>query len=728
MLAKYEITYDKLTGDAALNPGGDGQPDQRWEESDVEAIDKPFAQLKPVNAAEAESKGLIGGPKSLAVFRTPSGGKPQKVKWAEGAKSQKIDDATFLKGVKDVTVNYEVGVGGSITGTVFRWEKTKQVLEPKPINWALKELGGIPYTVVVNEGSVLPSIKFAEFKLFSAIEFQQAGLDEAQGLVARGKIKPSLPFLKDLELDLVVEGENARVSKTFTKDDFKLPGPIQITEASLTLGVGTDGLSVAGDVLFKIERLGQGGVHGKVSTSGGFELSGDFNFDSKLFDPAKVTVGYKEGVWRGSGEIGIKEGKVKGVKSATITAGFEGEKITATGSVKPSIPGIEQGDMSMSYSPEEGLLITGTLTLKKDIPGIEGGSLKAQVAQPPGSDRYIVKATGEAVPKIPGVSAKLTVTYDDGAFDVTGTAGYEKGMLKGSVTIGATNRPVGDDGVPSGPPPEKGEKITLYGGGSVTLKIAPWLQATAAIKLKPNGEIEVTGKIGLPSVLEIFKEKKLEKNIFKIGIDIPIVGVAVAGQRIGIFANISGGLDLEAGIGPGQLQELSLEVTYNPAHEDQTKVAGDAKLHIPAHAGLRLFVRGSLGVGIPIVSASAGLEIGGTLGLEGALDASVHVEWTPAKGLDLKAEAGVYVEPKFTFDITGFVLVEADLFITTIELYSKKWKFASFEYGSGLRLGMKFPIHYEEGKPFDISLSDVQFEVPNVNASDILSGLIKRIA
>ena len=63
---------------------------------------------------------------------------------------------------------------------------------------------------------------------------------------------------------------------------------------------------------------------------------------------------------------------------------------------------------------------------------------------------------------------------------------------------------------------------------------------------------EVTGKIGLPSVLEIFKEKKLEKNIFKIGIDIPIVGVAVAGQRIGIFANISGGLDLSAGIGPGE--------------------------------------------------------------------------------------------------------------------------------------------------------------------------------
>src|SRR5439155_27326343 len=137
--------------------------------------------------------------------------------------------------------------------------------------------------------------------------------------------------------------------------------------------------------------------------------------------------------------------------------------------------------------------------------------------------------------------------------------------------------------------------ITVYGGGTVTVLIAPWLQGTVGVTLTPTGSIKLMGQIGIPGALDIFPEKKLDKNIFSIGIDIPIVGVAVAGQRIGIFANISGGLDLSAGIGPGQLQELRLGITYNPAHEDQTHITGGAKLHIPAHAGLRLFVRGGLG-------------------------------------------------------------------------------------------------------------------------------------
>jgi hypothetical protein len=169
-------------------------------------------------------------------------------------------------------------------------------------------------------------------------------------------------------------------------------------------------------------------------------------------------------------------------------------------------------------------------------------------------------------------------------------------------------------------------------------------------------------------------------------------------------------------------------VTYNPAHEDQTHVSGAAKLHIPAHAGLRMFVRGSLGVGIPLVSASAGLEFGGSLGLEGALDAAVNVDWTPVKGLDIQASAEIYVQPKLKFDITGFVLVELDLLLTTIELYSKRWQLASVEYGSDLRFGLKLPIHYHEGTPFDLSFDNVQFVTPNISAKDVLSGLVKKIA
>jgi hypothetical protein len=141
-----------------------------------------------------------------------------------------------------------------------------------------------------------------------------------------------------------------------------------------------------------------------------------------------------------------------------------------------------------------------------------------------------------------------------------------------------------------------------------------------------------------------------------------------------------------------------------------------------------LFVRGSLGVGIPLVDAQAGLEVGGSIGLEGAVDAAVQVDWTPNKGLQIDAFGEIYVQPKFKFDVTGFVLVELDLLIDTIELYSKKWELASVEYGSDLRFGVKFPIKYREGQPFDLSLSDLQFETPNVDASDVLKGLIDKIA
>jgi hypothetical protein len=105
----------------------------------------------------------------------------------------------------------------------------------------------------------------------------------------------------------------------------------------------------------------------------------------------------------------------------------------------------------------------------------------------------------------------------------------------------------------------------------------------------------------------------------------------------------------------------------------------------------------------------------------------VQVDWTPTKGLSIEAFGAIYVEPKLKFDITGFVLVEADLWVTTVELYSKRWQLAAFEYGSGLRLGMKFPVHYQEGKPFEISLSDVQFEVPHIEPQAVLADLVKQI-
>ena len=727
--SQYTITYKTIAPNPKMDPEG---KDAKWEKEDVEGVEKPLDAITPaLTAAQVAQKKLLGQPTRLIIYPLTSGGVPKEISWDAEKKAPKgrVDwQRLGFKGLDRPSITYdEEAKSGAITGMwpTSKKKRKKQVV-PKQISLPLMGLGEFPYTCRMDKGGILQSMRYAELYALSTVEFQQIDFDESRGLIARGKLSPSQPFFKKLDIDVVIDGDGVALEKTFTKSDFSFPGPIQVTEASLTVLFRPNGLEVGGQVDLNIPRLGTGSIGGRIGKGGDLELWGSIDFDAKLFKPAEVRVSYAGGRFAGSGKIGIRPGTVRGVKSGNIEASFDDGTISAEGSIKPDIPAVEQGDMSMSYSSAQGLMIGGTLQLKKDIPGIAGGSIQAQVIKRPDQDRYMVKATGKATPKIPGISSELTVTYDDGAFDAVVTAGYEKGRLKGSLTAGATNRPIAD-GKPQGKPAEGGDVITLYGGGSLTLRLTPWLEGTAGVRLTPNGEIEVVGEIGLPGTVELFPEKKLEKNLFKIGIDIPIVGVAVAGQRIGIFANISGGLDLSAGIGPGQLQG-KLRVDYNPAHEEQTRVRGDVKLHVPAHAGLRMFVRGGLGAGIPIVSAQAAIEIGGQLGLEGAFDTGVHVDWTPSNGLVLDAHAKVSVEPKFKFDVTGFVLVEADLWVKTIELYEKRWRLAGFEYGSGLPFGVEFPVHYEQGKPIDLSLSNVKFQTPDIKPKQLLSDLVKRIA
>ena len=357
-----------------------------------------------------------------------------------------------------------------------------------------------------------------------------------------------------------------------------------------------------------------------------------------------------------------------------------------------------------------------------EVPGLRGGSLEAEIQRKP-DGAYKVSATGTAQPAIPGINSQVRLSYDDGVFDANVTAAYSRGMLSGELTLGATNRPVDPEtNQPAGDP--QPSNVRAYGGGQVTVRLAPWLQGTVGIKLLPNAEIELRGEIGLPNAVDLFPRRAVEKNIFAINIDIPIVGVAVAGQRIGIFATIGGGVDVSAGFGPGQLRQLGLGITYNPDHEDQTHVTGRGQLYVPADAGLRLFVRGGLGAGIPIVSATAGLEVSGELGLQGALEANVNVDWRPAEGLEIEANAGIFVEPRLRLSVDAYVDVSADLVLTTIELYSNRWNLAGVEYGSGLRFGINFPIHYKEGEPFDIALDDIQFTVPDIDARSLITGVL----
>jgi hypothetical protein len=415
------------------------------------------------------------------------------------------------------------------------------------------------------------------------------------------------------------------------------------------------------------------------------------------------------------GTITIQEGKVPGIRTATINVDYsQGSGFSARGEAQLNVPGVESGTIEITHNEEEGFVIGGQFNLSQGR-GIRGGQISARVQEKPDGSGYAVSAHGEAQPDIPGINSNLIVDYNDGAFTAEVSADYSRGMLSGQIHAGVTNRTVNEDGTLAETASENNE-LVVFGDGQLTIQIAPWLQGTAGVRFAPNGEITVIGEIGLPGDLEIFARQEINRSIFNIAVQAPIFP--------GVVAEIGGGLSATAGIGPGVIDQLVLRVEYNPAHEENTHITGDAHLNIPANAGLRLSVRAGIGLGIPLASVTGGLDIGGTLGIEGAAEAGVHVDWTPTTGLDIAAELAVHAQPSFTFDIGGYVSVRA----LGASIYDNRWEFASYTFGSDYRFGIRLPIHYHEGEPFEVSTDDIEFEVPDIDTNQLLSGLIDRIA
>ena len=698
--------------------------------------------LSPMDASDVLTAGLKGSPTELVIYFNAAG-IVRKIPWLE-AGGKPVDRRTFGPSVTfigkdrlfgstefDLTeVDYK---GGKLKGKGFKKSKTVRTVETKnTLDFDFTRYPGIEFGGMLSVGSMLNTIRH-ELKVnpLSPLEFSDLAFDPDRGITARGKLLPSVPLIAKLDIDVVLDGNEVGLEKTFTARDIPMPRPFKATGGTLTISLSAAGAGARGELQFEIPQFATGSINGKLDTAEGFSLSGALNFDKSLFQPAELSFFYqkkggKNYEWGLGGHLGIGPKQIPGIKQADITASYQNEQFAAQGAAQLDVPGLQSGSLAITYSERAGISIGGSFGLAPN-PVIDSGTVAATVSKRPPGNRWALSASGTVKPKIPGVDTTLSASYENGVFTVEGSVAYARGMLSGSLTVGLTNRPLDPQGHPAGAP-RAGAPLRPYGGGTLTARITPWLQGTVGVQLQADGSVQLMGEIALPQSVDLFSALQVQKNLISIGVDIPIVGVAVMGQRIGIFATIQGGLDASASIGPGQLRQLSLRVRYNPEHEDQTQITGGAQLHIPAQAGLRLYVRGALGAGIPVVSAEAGLEIGGRLAVEGAVQAGVAVNWTPKQGLVIDAQASLSAEPSFTFDINGYVKVSADLIFTSVSLYEKHWQLASFRYGSGLRVGVRAPIHYEQGKPFTFSVSDVQFDLPKIDPAHVLADLVRQIA
>jgi len=730
----YDITFTSREFTKEVS----GNPDVYW--GALEFVDNPHLELLQVmSPAEMQEEGLQGGnPDHLMIFPGSAGGLAVQLPWGSDQPAGEYVDLSSsniqlfaesriaLFGASFNPVGLEnSGNVGFLRVEAFKSDGSTvlQVAGNSTFDWTLDPIPGLEYGGAINKESVAGSVRNSlRLPGLSPIRMDYVSIDPAKGLMATGKVLPTVPLVQDADIDLVIEGDNIRLRKIFNTGELNFPSPFNVSDSSLEIFMGTEGLGAEGNINFGINQVGEGHISATASTAGGFELEGVFNFDSDLFDPAAINVEYKENTWTIGGEIGIHEGKVRGVKSATITASYSENTFSATGEAELDMPGIERGNMDIQYGAE-GFSIGGNFDLSSDIPGIRGGNVEARVAKPDGAEAYDILVSGTAQPDIPGISTSLTVTYENGALTIEGSAAYSRGMLSGTLEVGATNRPIGEEGQPIGEPDEN---MRVYGGGELTLQLTPWLAATAGVRLLPNGEIEVNARLSSDSY-EVFRRREINRNLFRVPtIEIPLFAIPLGPRSIGLVAQIGGGLDFTAGFGPGELRNLSAEITYNPEREEETTVAGHGEFAIPADAGLTL--RGDLGLGVSvaIASLSGGIELTGTLGLEGEALAEVDVNWSPQTGLALDASGRITVNPKFIFEINAFARASLGIGFLSV---SETWRhnLAAYEWGPGIQFGIVFPVHYREGEPFDMSFDDIEVIYPDLDVIDMAKGLASDI-
>lgn len=697
--SKYQVIFEKVDFS-----GGDvknGESAVRWLFSDVEAGN----HIKPLKkATKKDSPDLFANDK-LRLFPRPGAGVlfasnlTAEDKFTPGPwGSMKVSGGTFNReaGTGSVNIDYPGGKKISTDGT-----KTLSFVSG----------GASPTLCHIPPGQVAAAYRNAfKAKLLSPIALDNADMDASANIIGGGVLTiDGIPILGGTTLDVSLVGGDLVFSKTFSTDEFNMKGPIEFDSSSLTLSAGASTpVEASGLVEFHIGELAKGSLKGHANTSS-FGMDGQLEFDKQLFTGSgRIEYDSKAGM-KASGTLGLKPGALKGIKKADFTISYDDSKkaIDFSGDADLSIPGFKGAKLSAHADDAGNISLGGEATLSDSIPRIKAGKLNISAERK--GDVWSIGGGGELEPDLAGLdaSAKVKLDYKDGLLNGKLTANYKKSMVEGNVDLNARAM-IGEGG-------GEAEPLKVWGGGKVGVTAAPWLKATVGLTLDEKGEVTVAGEMGLPSSLEIFPRKEINKQLFALSTQIPIVP--------GIVAEVGGNLSAKAGIGPGALDQLKLGIVYNPDREENTHITGNAHVNVPADAGLRLGARAGIGLGITGASATGGLELGGALGIAGAAEASASIDWKPSQGLQINTEGYLHAEPKFKFDVSGYVAVTA----LGMSVYDNRWELAAYELGSNLRLGVRFPINYREGQPLKLSLDNVQFEVPDVDPAAMVRDLGNRI-
>lgn len=549
-------------------------------------------------------------------------------------------------------------------------------------------------TVQLPSGNLRAPIQF-EFTKLSPGRFTKLSLD-ANGVVAEGTIKPTVPLLPTLTVTM--SGNSLKVSKGIDKDKIKPPFPgVKVTEASLGMELSPE-FKPFGNLAFEFggkQKLADLKLRAEADANG-LVLLGDLFVFLPGVDNAKGEVSYRGGEWSGGAHIEASSIKLPYVKSGAIDLFFKGRKIDASGKVQLALPGGNEAELELKYTNAK-WIFAGRGRFKVKSPYLK--PIDASLWY----DGELFIAKGKAGFAFAGLDGTVDATYEnrDGRDKV-----YGKGDIK--IDKGKAKGNIGVELQPSG-------KVT--GKGKLSYEIKKDLVASAGITVDDNQRITFDGELSFPDIklFERFPKNSEDNTIFKASGSIPIPGASIG--PIGLKVKLWGSLGYYYYVGPGVLTGVKAAVRFNPFDDNPDfNFNLKAKASIPAGGGIRGKVGADVALDAYVAEVGGGLNVEARAGLEGKAELGGEIAYSKDK---FSVDASAYVGGKVVLaaDLNARVYAEAGVWKFKVRT-EKTWKLAGGTFDTGLNLGVRLPLHYDNIEGFRMPrLADIKPEPANLDLS-----------
>ena len=238
--------------------------------------------------------------------------------------------------------------------------------------------------------------------------------------------------------------------------------------------------------------------------------------------------------------------------------------------------------------------------------------------------------------------------------------------------------------------------MSVFGYGSLTVDIYKDIKGTVSVRLTPEKEVLIGGKIEAKELKPFGEGFNYDKEILAFPeLEFPLAGI----PGISVSAFITGGVHFKFIWLPLVLKEMSLdfkETNINELEKASLEIIGS--VGSSAHAEVYLFIKAGLKARVLVATLKGSLGGEAGLGVDAEAGGKVDAVWDMEKGLKFKEiKAFLDVTPKAIFRLTGDVSVDLDLWVTTINLYYHKWVLAEKQLDlSGITLKVEFPIKFKE--------------------------------